>query len=447
MIGWTSHRVAGVTSDDSNASRAGVSACDPSHGPLPSKQDSQRTRFLQNTYASPTHEPAAGGRSAGRAPNAEAGLETDVVVLDDPSLLSEYVDQWEDLAAEAIEPNVFYEPWMLLPAIENFAKEKTLRFVLIFVKPSPSGDERILSGFFPLERRGRYRGLPVPVSGLWRHVHCFLSLPLIRREWPKESLRAFINWSQSAFGESGILEFPWVPTDGPFRTALREVLDEVHTPSMSVEEFSRGFADATGDFELYLNNAISGKGQREIRRKERRLGAAELVEYRQLKETDSLGPWIEEFLTLEASGWKGRQSTAMGCSEDERRFFVSTLEQGFRLGKLLMTSVRVAGAPIAIQCSMLSGEGAFAFKTAYDERYARCSPGVLLQIETIRQIHNSSRVAWLDSCAAPNSFAVNRVCTGRRNLDTVLAATGGVAGRLLVSTLPVLRGIKRKLSN
>jgi hypothetical protein len=373
--------------------------------------------------------------------------ETDVLVVESPSELHAHLGQWEDLSASVIEPNVFYEPWLLLPAIESLAKDKKLRFVLVFVKPHDTKLPPLLTGFFPLELRGRYRGLPVPVSSMWRHIHCFLCMPLVRRGYARETLRAFFDWSQSASGALGILEFPWIPKEGPLASILQEVMDERGVRSLVVEEFSRGFVNAAGGFDRYLDEAISGKGRRELKRRERLLDAFGPLEYRRLERPQEPGTWIDEFLAIEAGGWKGRERTAIACNNAESSFFIRVLDQAFRKDRLLMISLRLAGSAIAMQCGFLSSDGCFAFKTAYDERYSHYSPGVLLQIETIRQLHDSTSISWLDSCAAPDSTAVNRVCRERRKLQTLLASTGGVAGRLLVSSLPLVRSLKRKIAH
>ena len=43
-----------------------------------------------------------------------------VIAVRDLIALSAFVPAWEELAAAALEPNVFYEHWMLLPALEAF---------------------------------------------------------------------------------------------------------------------------------------------------------------------------------------------------------------------------------------------------------------------------------------------------------------------------------------
>src|SRR5947209_4002365 len=56
-----------------------------------------------------------------------------VVVLDDVAALERYAAAWDDLAAAAVEPNVFYESWMLLPALRLLAGGDKVLVVLVFV--------------------------------------------------------------------------------------------------------------------------------------------------------------------------------------------------------------------------------------------------------------------------------------------------------------------------
>src|SRR5690242_11054859 len=53
--------------------------------------------------------------------------------------------QWQELAPEAIEPNPFYEPWMVIPALQRLSGPKPI-FALVWA-PHPSGrkGERILT--------------------------------------------------------------------------------------------------------------------------------------------------------------------------------------------------------------------------------------------------------------------------------------------------------------
>ena len=110
----------------------------------------------------------------------------------------------------------------------------------------------------------------------------------------------------------------------------------------------------------------------------------------------------------------------------------------------MMTAMRLDGQPIAQKFSLIDSRGAFAFKIAYDENYARFSPGTLLEVENICRLHARPDIEWMDSCAAPVHF-INRLWDDRRTIKSVLVSTGGRAGALVVWLIPFMRGLNRAL--
>lgn len=100
--------------------------------------------------------------------------------------------------------------------------------------------------------------------------------------------------------------------------------------------------------------------------------------------------------------------------------------------------------PLALKCNFLAGDGGFAFKIAFDERYAGFSPGFLLEIENVRRLHQR-RLCWMDSCAEAQHAMVNRLWPDRRSMATVLFATGRAPGNLLVSLMPLLKWGQQRL--
>ena len=111
----------------------------------------------------------------------------------------------------------------------------------------------------------------------------------------------------------------------------------------------------------------------------------------------------------------------------------------------MMLSLELDGQRVAQKCNFLAGDGSFAFKIAYDEDYAHYSPGLLLEVENIRHIHASPEVKWMDSCAVPAHFMINRLWLDRRTIQTVLIPTGKRPGELIVSLMPLIRWINRKV--
>jgi hypothetical protein len=150
-------------------------------------------------------------------------------------------------------------------------------------------------------------------------------------------------------------------------------------------------------------------------------------------------------MLLEASGWKGRCGTALAAEPGTQAFFVEVMRGAFERGRLLALDMDVGGEPAAKRVSFTSGNGAMAFKLAFNEAFARFSPGVLLEMENIRRLHARPEVTWMDCGAVPYSELFNRMWIHRRTIETLLLTTGRTSGNLLVSVLPLLRFANRSL--
>lgn len=378
------------------------------------------------------------------SPSAAAGPTTSVVVAD-RAALSRYVPAWEALAANALEPNVFAEHWMLLPALEAFGDSADTRFVLVLVHDPRSGAEPALGAIFPLQRLRRYRGLPFRHFSIWNHLHCFLGTPLVHRGHARACLAAFLDWlGRNGRGER-VIEWRDIAADGPFYEALTGVLDGTSRSRFSVQRYTRAVLRPRAGGEAYLEQALPGKSRKEFRRLERRLADTAPLEYAELGAGDDTDYWIRSFLALEASGWRGRLGTALDSTEAGRRFFIRAAAEAARRGRLMMLGLRVGGRFVAMKCNLLAGEGSFAFKIAFDESYARYSPGVLLELENIRRFHGRAELRWMDSCADPDHFMANRLWLDRRELVSMVTAAGGFVDRLFVSSLPALRRLHRAI--
>jgi hypothetical protein len=86
--------------------------------------------------------------------------------------------------------------------------------------------------------------------------------------------------------------------------------------------------------------------------------------------------------------------------------------------------------PIAMLANFLTPPGAFSFKTTYDERLARFSPGVLLQRENLALLARDD-IAWCDSCAAADHPMIERIWREKRAIVRVSIAIGGPARQAL----------------
>ena len=190
---------------------------------------------------------------------------------------------------------------------------------------------------------------------------------------------------------------------------------------------------------------MSSGSRSKLGQKRRRLGQLGQLESRTLQADGNLDPWIEAFLQLEASGWKGRQGTALAVHKNERLFFESVVREAFARQRLMMLGLFLDDKPLALKCNFLMGEGAVAFKIAFDEEYARYSPGLLLEVDNVLQTHGRKGLKWMDSCAVSRVEFYERLWTDRRVMQTTLVSTGRRLGDFGVSILPLFRWVQRLL--
>lgn len=387
--------------------------------------------------------PRAGPDTAPPKRRAEARLS--VVMIDRLDELAGWQSAWEDLAHAAIERNVFYEPWMLMPALRLLGQGSRVEIVLVTAPDPlrPNGGP-ILCGLFPLERKRRYRSFPVTTLRLWKYIHCYLCTPLIRTGYERQCMEALFEWLDERQPKAGLMEFNHVPGEGKFYHLLIDHFHESGKISFVSDRFLRTMFRPKASAEAYLGEAISGDSRRILKRKHKRLAEQGHLHYVALADGAEIDPWIEQFLALEASGWKGRQGSALGCHQASREFFRDVVKAAFAQGSLRALSLCLDDRPVAHQWYFVTGRGSFAFKTAFDEAYAKSSPGVLLQIEQIHRLHEDPEIEWMDSCAVSGSY-LSQLWTEGRIMQTVVVGTGKGAGEFVVSFMPLLKWISRKL--
>ena len=362
-----------------------------------------------------------------------------ITVLDHPASLAGHMAAWNDLAAAALERNAFYEPWLMLPAIDAFGAQRELRHVLVYSHDREGPP--LLCGLFPIERVASYRGMPFRHVRLWQHKHCFLGTPLVRATHARACLLAFLDWLEADPQGASAVRWGLLGADGPFYSALTEALETSGRRGFVPKRFERALLRRGAN--CGAGEGLSAKGAKELRRLERRLAEAGGVEYVELERAEDAERWIGEFMELEARGWKGQRSSALGSSDAGRLFFTRAARAAARGGRLMMLGLRSAGRFVAMKCNFLSGEGAFAFKIAYDEDYARFSPGTLLELENIRRFHARGALQWMDSCAQSDHFMANRLWADRRAIADLVSTTGRAAGDLMVSSLPLVHWVSR----
>jgi CelD/BcsL family acetyltransferase involved in cellulose biosynthesis len=346
------------------------------------------------------------------------------------------------LVKHSVEPNVFFEPWMFLPAVELFGAGAELLFVLTFHgRADQPPTQSMLTGFFPLTPMRRYKGLPVRGLTLWQHKYCSVSTPLVRAQYEEGAFNALLEWFATRPGGARLLEFTQVSADGQWYRHLHDALVGADRAFYCAGLVSRAAFRPAANVETYLQNALSGEYRRQMKRKEKRLAELGRIEYHTLDAEPDVDRWLDTFLTLEGSGWKGREGTALASTPEDREFFLRIGREGFRRQRLIFQSMELDGKPIAQYVAFSAGTGSFDFKPAYDESYGRYSPGILLELERFRYLHTRTDLTWMDSCSTRDSFR-NSLWGERKVLLGILISQGSLFSDLIVAVIPLLKWVR-----
>jgi hypothetical protein len=95
-----------------------------------------------------------------------------------------------------------------------------------------------------------------------------------------------------------------------------------------------------------------------------------------------------------------------------------------------------------MKANLLTGDGGFCFKICFDEEFAKHSPGVLLELENIREAHRRG-LTWMDSCADQDHPMIDRLWPERREIRTVFLSPRWLGVASIAAPLAALRRTKR----
>ena len=186
--------------------------------------------------------------------------------------------------------------------------------------------------------------------------------------------------------------------------------------------------------EEYFEQSLSTKKRKELRRQARRLAEHGELSVDRAETPEAIGAFADTFLALEAQSWKGRAGSSLANDPACARFFRESLLGAAQTGRVEGLSLRLDGEPIAMLATFLTSPGAFSFKTTFDERFARYSPGVLLQKENLDLLQRGE-IAWCDSCAAPDHPMIDHFWREQRSVVSRNIAIGGGLRRALGNRL------------
>ncbi|MDP3896314.1 MAG: GNAT family N-acetyltransferase, partial [Mesorhizobium sp.] len=309
------------------------------------------------------------------------------------------VEELDHLCVRTIEPNIFFNPRFLAPAMPRL-DDREVRLAVIRDGEEESSRLRLLVPF-SVEKPSVPLG--VTIMRAWSSPFGPLGTPLIDHDDPVSVIEDFFGMlARPHLKLPKVIVLPDMRLDGPVASLLRTVAIGRNLAFNETNRHARPFLESPLEGDAYLRNSLKAHHVREFRRQKRRLGELGRLEYRVARQPDEIRHGVESFLSLEAAGWKGRERTAMAIDRFRAAFAREAVHGLAERDLCRVHTLTLDGRTIACVIVFIESGCAYTWKTAYDENYAAYSPGTLLMIELTHNHLDDPNIMATDSCAVPD---------------------------------------------
>ncbi len=336
-------------------------------------------------------------------------------------------------------PVVAPNPHALRPAAEAAARRLSACVML--------GDEA--RGVWPLRIGRVWPGVPAlrgprhPVYDLNGGPH--LSGPQLSGP---DALRGMLDAGRLPKAWPRLIAASAVTAEGPAWDALTSMAGEGRIGLHVLARWDRALLEraAASGAEDYFERFQSSEQRKALRRKRRRLSEAGALQFTIHEEPAGVAAALETFCRIETAGWKGRAGTALSQDPDGHAYVADVLADMARHGSAFAAVLTAGGEPLAAGLFLRAGGEVLFWKTAYDERQAKHSPGVIFDVMLTEWLY---RQPWFERLDAGHDDSVDPatlIWRQRRPMANLLVdlSPGSLAGRLAVVGL-TLRGRLRSL--
>ena len=353
------------------------------------------------------------------------------------------VEDWRDLVARADVPNVFMDPRVLAAAAAQ-------AHVTVLLAWHMQRGTRVLVGIWGFSAgQPRRSALPLTVLRAPAAAHAYLASPVIDRDHLDDTLEGMLDVVSQATDLPKLMTLDAMRSEGETFSALLRVVARRGARVCAFGSVQRPILVSKLDGDAYLQKAFSSSSRKKLRQYRRRLGEKGRLEMHILRTSDDVRRAFEDFLALEAAGWKGRRASAILSSGADAALARGVIAALAETGDAVIHTLELNGRPISMQIVLYAGNAAFTWKTAYDETLAELSPGTLLFEDYTKAFLADPAIATVDSCAHDDSGYMGAWMEREALADIWLdARRGGSASfEVAVTVEKVYRTLREKLKN
>jgi len=340
-----------------------------------------------------------------------------------------YAPQVAELNRRALAPNLLFEASILAPALK-FLNDNSQHLEVILAwqrlddSVSSTANNKRLVGWLVVHKT---HALGLPYLRNWHHLYSYLGHPIVDRNHAASALSALFDqvFTSDKNGRLMITNFPGA---GPVYDAVMGVIKDNNLLHREIGRHQRAAMITDLGGEDYLKSALSTKKRKEFRRLKNRLNDQGCLRFETYEAGGDIIAWVQDFMNLEEAGWKGRKQTAYNNRANWAAFLKASTANLAENGHCKIWRLTLDGKTIAITIAHHMGHQAWLNKIAYDETYAKFSPGVLLVLEVTKTLADDPLISELDSLATPDHSMINHLWREKiSTTDILIAGNSGTA--------------------
>ncbi|QGP78595.1 GNAT family N-acetyltransferase [Sphingobium sp. CAP-1] len=327
---------------------------------------------------------------------------------------------WAALSAQAGAANIFAQDWFMDAALSHAHDGRDVLLAVVSLGRGP------WLGVMPLMAEWRFGRWPAHIWHNWSATNQFLGTPLVAAQSAHIFWDYLLTFLDTRAGGEILLHFDGFDADDPVSMALFDHCRQEGRALHTIQCVDRPAHRAGDDGAGRGDPKTQGRLRSLLRRLERDHGPVAVT---LLDPAQPCAPWIDAFLELEASGWKGRAGSALGSDPATEALFRTVIERGHANGSARLASLSTGGHVIAMSSWFESATWGHGFKMAYDEGYRAYAPGQLLMHDVSDRIGRRPDMSF-DTCVPRGANHYHRLWHGNRRIIDGAVAIGSRWHRL-----------------
>jgi hypothetical protein len=218
-----------------------------------------------------------------------------------------------------------------------------------------------------------------------------------------DAVPAVLSAVAREFPDAPYLEIYHCPASSLLLTALRS--DALPGPHTWYEDSYGAYLPVPADFASY-RNSLSKNFRNNLNKATNKVAHLRDVAFRFTGGRTTSQEDFADFLTVEASGWKGQAGSAISKSPRLVEFYTTLVRRLGEVGWLEWQFMTGDGCTLAANLAIRMPKSLIIWKLGYNDAYSRCSPGSMLLEELVKrevaeraieEINLTSNLPWYDN--------------------------------------------------